>query len=129
LPDVGAVVSRLATTERDANEKEEPMEKRVSALTCPECRGPIWEERQGKIVEYACRVGHRYSPLAMKKEHHDTVERSLWASVVALEEAADIAEYLAPELGHEGVGEASKQRDQATFLKNILARLPEDGTE
>jgi two-component system chemotaxis response regulator CheB len=129
LRNVAGVVSRLARTERDAIKKDEPMEKRVTALTCPECRGPISEERQGKIVEYACRVGHRYSPFAMKNEHHDTVERSLWASVVALEEAADIAERLAPELGQDGIEEASKQREQAAFLKTILARLPEDGTE
>jgi two-component system, chemotaxis family, protein-glutamate methylesterase/glutaminase len=127
--EVGTIVSRLAGTQRDAIEKEEPMQKRATGLTCPECRGPISEERQGRIVEYACRVGHRYSPLAMKNEHHDTVERSLWASVVALEEAADIAERLAPELGQEGLEEASKQREQAAFLKTIPAGLPEDGTE
>jgi two-component system chemotaxis response regulator CheB len=129
LREIASVVSHLARTERDSIEKEEPLEKTVTALTCPECRGPISEERQGKIVEYACRVGHRYSPLAMKNEHHDTVERSLWASVVALEEAADIAERLAPELGQDGMAEASKQREQAALLKTILARLPEDGTE
>ena len=129
LREVGSVVAHLAQTERDAIKTEEPMQKKATALTCPECRGPISEERQGKIVEYACRVGHRYSPLAMKNEHHDTVERSLWASVVALEEAADIAEQLAPELGPEGIEEASKQREQAAFLKTILARLPEDETE
>ena len=129
LREVASVVARLAQTEREAIEREEPMQKKATALTCPECRGPISEERQGKIVEYACRVGHRYSPLAMKNEHHDTVERSLWASVVALEEAADIAEQLAPELGQEGIEEAIKQRKQAAFLKAILAKLPEDGTE
>jgi two-component system chemotaxis response regulator CheB len=129
LRDIAGVVSRLARNDRDTTVKEEPMEKRATALTCPECRGPISEERQGKIVEYTCRVGHRYSPLAMKNEHHDTVERSLWASVVALEEAADIAERLAPELGQDGIEEASKQREQATLLKMILARVPEDGTE
>jgi two-component system chemotaxis response regulator CheB len=129
LRDVASVVSRLARTERDAIEKEEPLEKSATPLTCPECRGPLSEERQGKIVEYACRVGHRYSPLAMKNEHHDTVERSLWASVVALEEAADIAERLAPELGREGAEEASKQREQAALLKTMLARLPSDRTE
>jgi two-component system chemotaxis response regulator CheB len=129
LREVGDVVSRLARTERDAIGREEPMEKKATALTCPECRGPISEERQGRIVEYTCRVGHRYSPLAMKNEHHDTVERSLWASVVALEEAADMAEWLAPELGSDGMEEASKQREQAALLRRVLARLPEDGTE
>jgi two-component system chemotaxis response regulator CheB len=129
LDEIAGVVSRLARAERDAIKKEELMEKRATALTCPECRGPLSEERQGKIVEYACRVGHRYSPLAMKNEHYDTVERSLWASVVALEEAADIAEQLAPELGQEGIAEANTQREQAAFLKTILARLPAEGTE
>ena len=78
LREIAGIVTRLANTERDAVEKEEPLEKRPTRLTCPECRGPISEERQGRIVEYSCRVGHRYSPLAMKNEHHDTVERSLW---------------------------------------------------
>ena len=44
------------------------MEKRTTGLTCPECRGPLSEERQGRIVEYACGVGHRYTPLAMEDE-------------------------------------------------------------
>jgi hypothetical protein len=39
--------------------------------------GPLREERQGKIVEFACRVAHRYTPLAMEGEHQSTVERSL----------------------------------------------------
>ena len=105
------------------------MEKSQTALTCPECRGPLSEERQGRIVEYACRVGHRYSPLAMKKEHQDTVERSLWAALVAIEEAADIAERLAPELGTDGSVEAGKQREQAALLKDLLANLPADEAE
>jgi two-component system chemotaxis response regulator CheB len=129
LQEIASVVSHLACTERDAIVKEEPMEKTETALTCPECRGPISEKRQGRIVEYACRVGHRYSPLAMKNEHYDTVERSLWASVVALEEAADIAELLAPELGGEGAEEAAKQRAQAALLKTMLARLPRNETD
>ena len=95
----GALSRVLPGPSATPSRERSPWRKRATALTCPECRGPISEERQGKIIEYACRVGHRYSPLAMKNEHHDTVERSLWASVVALEEAADIAERLAPELG------------------------------
>lgn len=54
----------LAMTERAATAVEEPLERNLVDLTCPECRGPVWEERQGRIVEYRCRVGHAYSPLA-----------------------------------------------------------------
>jgi two-component system chemotaxis response regulator CheB len=124
LTQIADVVSKLAQTDRPASRKEEPMEKKSSDLTCPECRGPLREERQGKIVEYECRVGHRYTPLAMENEHHDTVERSLWSAVVALEEAADITERLAPELGSDSLEESKRKREQAAALKAMLTRMP-----
>jgi len=65
----------------------------------------------------------------MKSEHHATVERSLWASVVAMEEAADIAERLAPEVDEDGVEEARRLREQAALLKAMLESLPADKTE
>ena len=106
-------------------EVEEPMEKKLVDLTCPECRGPIWEERQGKIVEYRCRVGHAYSPLAFLKDHQDTVERTLWSTAVALEEAANISEMLAPELGSEVADEARKRRAQLAAIKEMLGNVGE----
>jgi two-component system, chemotaxis family, protein-glutamate methylesterase/glutaminase len=124
LSQIAALVSDLVTKERVVLETEEPMQRNSSHLTCPECRGPLWEERQGRIVEYSCRVGHRFTPLAMEAEHRDTVERSLWSSVVALEEAAEIAEKLAPELGEESMDEARQNRNQAAILKDLLDRFP-----
>jgi two-component system, chemotaxis family, protein-glutamate methylesterase/glutaminase len=76
--------------------KGEPMkDTRHPALTCPDCRGPISESRQGSITEFACRVGHRYSPVTFLAAHAETRERALWAAVVALEEGADVAHELA----------------------------------
>jgi two-component system, chemotaxis family, protein-glutamate methylesterase/glutaminase len=124
LPRIARLVTDLAAAERSSLvEKEEAVEKKPSDLTCPECRGPLWEQRQGRILDFVCRVGHRYTPLAMEQEHHDTVERSLWSSVVALEEAADIAEQLAPELGPDALEEARKRREQADLLINMLNRF------
>jgi two-component system, chemotaxis family, protein-glutamate methylesterase/glutaminase len=78
------------------NTKGEPMkDTRHPALTCPDCRGPISESRQGSITEFACRVGHRYSPVTFLAAHAETRERALWAAVVALEEGADVAHELA----------------------------------
>jgi len=124
LSHIGRFVADLVGTERIAAVKEEPMSRTPSDLTCPECRGPLWEERQGRIVEYTCRVGHRYTPLAMEAEHRITVERSLWSSLVALEEAAEIAEKLAPELSESAPGEARRYREQAALLKEMLERIP-----
>jgi two-component system chemotaxis response regulator CheB len=124
LHQIAAVVSSLAVKEREPIEREELMEKKPTDLTCPECRGPLSEERQGKIVEYCCRVGHRYTPLAMAAEQRDTVERTLWSSLVALEEASEIAEKLAPELDAESLNEARTNREQAAVLRNMLNRFP-----
>jgi two-component system chemotaxis response regulator CheB len=78
------------------NTKGEPMiDIRHTALTCPDCRGPISESRRGSITEFACRVGHRYSPVTFLAAHAETRERVLWAAVVALEEGAEIAHGLA----------------------------------
>jgi len=126
IPQIAALVTELTHSERRGIEREEPMEKTPSQLTCPECRGPLSREQQGKIVEYSCRVGHRYTPLAMENEHHDTVERSLWSSVVALEEAADISESLASELGEKSLREAGSKREQAAILKKMLSDVPSE---
>jgi two-component system chemotaxis response regulator CheB len=80
LSDIGRFIADLVGTEPIATVNEEPMSRTSSDLTCPEYRGPLWEERQGRIVEYTCRVGHKYTPLAMEAEHRVTVERSLWSS-------------------------------------------------
>jgi two-component system chemotaxis response regulator CheB len=120
LPEIAKVVSTLAVTERSSMKSEERMEKILSHLTCPECRGPLTKERQGTIVEYRCRVGHLYSPLAMAQEHRDTVERSLWMSVLALEEAAEITDELAAELGPGALEDARGKRKQSADLRAML---------
>src|SRR5262249_5799551 len=63
LDEIAALIVSLSVTPRKTREREEPLERERSELTCPECRGPLWRESQGKVVEYTCRVGHTYSPL------------------------------------------------------------------
>ena len=125
LPEIPGILYDLARSTRSATEREEPMEKTLTEFSCPDCRGPIWEERQGGIVEYRCRVGHAYSALSMATEYHETAERSLWATVVALEQAADAAERLAPELGPESGADVRRKRAQAATLKEMLDNASE----
>ena len=120
LDEIAPFLAKVGFMDRIATTQEEPMERTKIAWTCPECRGPLWEERQGRIVEYRCRVGHSYSPLHMVKDHEETVERSLWSTIVALEEAAEIAEKIAPELGSPTLEEARKKRAQAETLRGML---------
>ncbi len=96
--------------------------------TCPECRGPLTEvEHDGQLREYECLVGHRYSARALLHAHSDTQEKSLWAAVVALEEASNMVDAVAPEFTPDVVErlreQAARKHDQAKEIRDLLQRL------
>ena len=53
------------------------MDPELTDLTCPDCRGTIWQVRKGRFCEYRCRVGHSYFPKSMLAEHFLTQERTV----------------------------------------------------
>jgi two-component system chemotaxis response regulator CheB len=85
-----------AAGDRDIIEIEDPaataklLEGPPSGLTCPECGGALWEQRNGHEVRFACHVGHAYSPESLIEEQGRSLETTLWSAVRALEERADI---------------------------------------
>jgi two-component system, chemotaxis family, protein-glutamate methylesterase/glutaminase len=120
LEQVAGVISTLATTDRIVKTEQEPMKKTLLEIKCPECAGPLWEERQGLIVEYRCRVGHAYSPLALIEEQEDVVEKTLWSSVIALQNAAKVTEALAETLGPNSAEDVRQKRAQAEAIREML---------
>jgi two-component system chemotaxis response regulator CheB len=62
-----------------------------SAYTCPECHGTLWEVQEGKLLRYACRVGHSFTIESMFHDQSDATERAVWAALRALEERADLS--------------------------------------
>jgi two-component system chemotaxis response regulator CheB len=52
----------------------------------------------GPITQWRCRVGHLFSPQALLEEHCEMLERTLWSTVVALEESIEITRDLLPAL-------------------------------
>lgn len=105
-------------------------DSRRTDLTCPECRGPISEFRQGSITEFHCRVGHRYSPGTFLAAHADTREHALWAALVALEEGAEVARELAAisasEVQRRLEQEAGNNTSAAAKIRELLAFLTQE---
>ena len=98
LASMGTLLGRLATDdgEHECTEVEGPkMEPRLTDLTCPVCRGTIWEIPRGSGREYRCRVGHAFSPKTMLSEHFAVQEKALYCAIFALEEGASLAKRLA----------------------------------
>jgi two-component system chemotaxis response regulator CheB len=131
MAEMGPLLARLATQpDRDlvmgdggGNGRKE-MHPRLTDLTCPECRGTVWEVPRGASVEYRCRVGHSYSPRSMLAEHFAGQERVMWAAIVAMEEGAALAtrleHQLEPELRESLRVEASQRLEQAAALRRLL---------
>jgi len=94
-----------------------------SGLTCPECRGPLWN-RKGGPDEFHCRVGHIFSLKALIDEHTSTQERKLYEALVSLEEGATLTEYAThhvEEPHREALQkEAGQLRQQASAIRRLL---------
>jgi two-component system chemotaxis response regulator CheB len=109
------------------------MNSRQTDLTCPECRGPISETRNGPFSEFSCRVGHRYSPETFLAAHKDTRERALWAAVVALEEGAEAARDLSSRasagLQRRLEQEAGDNQSAAVKIRDLLGSLTKGNSQ
>jgi two-component system chemotaxis response regulator CheB len=124
IAEIPKIISELVRTGAKSQLVEDKMEERQSKMTCPECRGPLWERHEGRVIEYRCRVGHIYSPLSLKYDHNVTIERSLWSLIVAMEEAAEIAMTLSRESNHSSfIDEAEKRRRQAEILRSMIEEV------
>ena len=67
----------------------------LSAFTCPECTGPLYELRDGEFVRFRCRVGHAYTAESMLDEKMGALEEALYMALNTLEESAIMSERLA----------------------------------
>jgi two-component system chemotaxis response regulator CheB len=127
LADMGSLLCSLAVGEvgeKVTRVERITMEPTLTDLTCPDCRGTIWEVQRGNGVEYRCRVGHTYSPKSMLAEHFSAQEKALYAAIVALQEGASLATRLAdkfdPMLGERLLEEAREREAQAEVVRKVL---------
>jgi two-component system chemotaxis response regulator CheB len=103
-------------TPRTVRKVREQMQPQPVPWTCPECRGPLQELRTGNVRELRCRVGHTFSGKSFLEAHTNTVERSLWGAVVAVEEGIEMEEAIRPE------GKNLQNIDRAIKTKRSIAK-------
>ena len=101
--------------------------KRLIEATCPDCRGPLTELRLDSVYEYRCLVGHRFSTRTLLAAHSEAQEVALWAAVVALEEAANIANAVAPQFSDDVAArlraQGQKRLKQGGAIRGLLDNL------
>jgi two-component system chemotaxis response regulator CheB len=101
----------------------------VSAFTCPECGGALWEAREGQLLRYTCHVGHAYSEQTFLAEQNGTLEAALWTALRTLRERAAILRRLSTRFADRGVSSAifeerARQVDaEAVILESLIANV------
>ena len=74
-----------------------------SIFTCPDCRGTLWEIKEGGLLRYRCRVGHAFSTEGLVGAQAQEVEAALYAALRTLEEHLSLTDRMrrrALEHGH-----------------------------
>lgn len=89
----------------------------LTAFTCPECNGSLWEVSEEGLVKLRCRVGHAYTEEGYAHEKAVHIEGALWTAVTALVERAEFSRRMADRSrrgGHEL--SAKRYEEQAATL-------------
>lgn len=129
VSEIGRLLPRLVNEEITPTLRdEEVLENKMapfSGFTCPECRGPLYENGANK-TEFRCRVGHVLSLRTLFEEHTSTQERKLYEAIVALDEGAELAERVA--LTEHGANQAElrKEADQLRRNADTIRKLVEE---
>jgi len=99
----------------------------ASGFTCPECSGALWEQREGQMIRYRCRVGHAYSEDAMVEAQGSAVEAALWAALEVLEERGELLRRIAermhrqPRTGQRFREDARLTDERAAVIRRVLS--------
>ena len=102
---------------------------RLSAFTCPACRGALWELEEGGHLRYRCHTGHAYSQDSLLADQTVAMEDGLYTALRAVEEKSAALRRLAarwPEhTSAAGLGYESRAQEldrSAEMLRAMLAR-------
>lgn len=98
------------------------------AMTCPECGGPLWELRDGRLRRFRCHTGHVYGEGTLLSAQSLQVEQALWAAIKGLDQRSQMLENLARDEQARNLRanqlrferEASRLREHAQVLRDVL---------
>ena len=106
-----------------------PRGEQVVAV-CPECGGVLTERTEAGVLQWECRVGHRYSPDTLIDAQADDVEGALWAAIRALADRAALLERMAGQAEKRGQTRSARRfrrqaqaaSEQTEIVRQALAR-------
>jgi two-component system chemotaxis response regulator CheB len=103
----------------------------LTAITCPECGGSLWEHDEEGLLRFKCHVGHAYSPDSLEVSQAQALEGALWAALRSLQERAELFRRLARRIGGDRRLESKAKAvdEHAAVLRSLVVSFgSEPGT-
>jgi two-component system chemotaxis response regulator CheB len=100
-----------------------------TALSCPDCHGPLWQLGDDHHRRYRCYLGHATTARELLDASDAEVESALWSAVRALNDRATTLETLAhdarrtPHAAETYNERAREARDQAELARGFMLAL------
>lgn len=90
-------------------------------LSCPECGGPLWGIRDGRLQRFRCHTGHTYGVDSLLSAQGQQIEQALWAAIKGLEQRAQVLHDLAHSTGRRQgpITVESLERESATLRAHV----------
>jgi two-component system chemotaxis response regulator CheB len=110
---------------------DNPRRGTLSAITCPECGGSLWEHDEEGLLRFKCHVGHAYSPDSLEVGQAQALEGALWAALRGLQERAELFRRMARRVGGEArlENKAKVVDEHAAVLRSFVTSFgSEPGT-
>lgn len=101
-----------------------------TVLSCPACKGVLWELQEGKLTRYRCHVGHSYLPGSLVADQSERIVDALYTALATMEEKAEMFRRIGHEVGEVLPKErlryeelADRQDEQAEVLRKLIPRI------
>jgi two-component system chemotaxis response regulator CheB len=113
----------------EPNPEPDPPESEPVTAICPECGGVLSERAEAGVLQWECRVGHRYSPETLVDAQADDVEGALWAAIRVLADRAALLQRMAHQAERRGQARSARRfrrqsqaaSEQADIVRRALA--------
>jgi two-component system chemotaxis response regulator CheB len=97
-------------------------------VSCPECSGPLWGLREGRLQRYRCHTGHTYGVDGLLSAQGRQIEQALWAAIKGLEQRSQVLLNLSrdetvrrrPAAARNFEAEAEQLRKHSQTLRDVL---------
>jgi two-component system chemotaxis response regulator CheB len=108
----------------------DPPDSERVRVVCPDCGGVLEERPEAGVLQWQCRVGHRYSPDTLIDLQADDVEGALWTAIRVLADRSVLLQRMAQQAQDRGQGRSARRfrqraesaTQQAEIVRQALAR-------